>query len=289
MIKDRLRDIVMILYFYTGIPVFCAWILRHRHGQILRIISFHDIPKDQYIQFQKKIQWLQQHCHIISPQDIARPNTWSRKKINVLLTFDDGYASWMDTALPILQKYGIQALFFIASGFVEAGERGDTAVVAYCKERLLLRPRMPLTWKNIEEIRSRGHVIGGHTYSHISCIKDAGDVIIDIKKDMHVLHKHTGKLPLMFAYPFGDLLHISDSAIQAVKTSGYEYAFTTMISFNTPNTNPYLFSRDCIDADVQFAVFVARVYGAYDVLKHYYYLLMKWLLYRWFCDARYRV
>jgi peptidoglycan/xylan/chitin deacetylase (PgdA/CDA1 family) len=39
----------------------------------------------------------------------------------VCVTFDDGYADNAEVALPILQRYGIRATFFIASGFLDGG------------------------------------------------------------------------------------------------------------------------------------------------------------------------
>lgn len=39
----------------------------------------------------------------------------------VCITFDDGYADNAEVALPILQRYGLRATFFIASGFLDGG------------------------------------------------------------------------------------------------------------------------------------------------------------------------
>lgn len=40
---------------------------------------------------------------------------------SVIVTFDDGYRDNFDVALPILQKYGLSATFFIATGFRDGG------------------------------------------------------------------------------------------------------------------------------------------------------------------------
>lgn len=45
------------------------------------------------------------------------------------ITFDDGYADNAEIALPILQKHGIPATFFIATGFLDGGRMWNDTVI----------------------------------------------------------------------------------------------------------------------------------------------------------------
>ena len=45
------------------------------------------------------------------------------------ITFDDGYADNAEVALPIQQKHGICATFFIASGFLDGGRISNDTVI----------------------------------------------------------------------------------------------------------------------------------------------------------------
>jgi peptidoglycan/xylan/chitin deacetylase (PgdA/CDA1 family) len=45
------------------------------------------------------------------------------------ITFDDGYADNAEIALPILQKYGIPATFFVATGFLNGGRMWNDTVI----------------------------------------------------------------------------------------------------------------------------------------------------------------
>lgn len=45
------------------------------------------------------------------------------------ITFDDGYADNHDVALPILQRHGLSACFFIATGFLDGGRMFNDTVI----------------------------------------------------------------------------------------------------------------------------------------------------------------
>ena len=45
------------------------------------------------------------------------------------ITFDDGYADNAEIALPILQKHGIPATFFVATGFLDGGRMWNDTVI----------------------------------------------------------------------------------------------------------------------------------------------------------------
>ena len=45
------------------------------------------------------------------------------------ITFDDGYADNAEIALPILQRHGVHATFFVASGFLDGGRMWNDTVI----------------------------------------------------------------------------------------------------------------------------------------------------------------
>jgi len=45
------------------------------------------------------------------------------------ITFDDGYADNAEIALPLLQKYGVPATFFVASSFLDGGRMWNDTVI----------------------------------------------------------------------------------------------------------------------------------------------------------------
>jgi len=71
-------------------------------------------------QFRAQMELLAQHCSPISIGDLIAAIDGAPLPPNaVLVTFDDGYTSCHDVALPILTRLGIPATFFIATSFIE--------------------------------------------------------------------------------------------------------------------------------------------------------------------------
>jgi len=48
---------------------------------------------------------------------------------SLVITFDDGYADNADVALPILQRYGLRATFFVSTGFLDGGRMWNDSVI----------------------------------------------------------------------------------------------------------------------------------------------------------------
>lgn len=90
-------------------------------GQV-RVLCFHGVCPDgvPYINgrfmhsttFRNLLRYLKEHAHILSPED-WHEKKWNTQRMNVLLTFDDGYANNMEFALPILEELDLPALWFV--------------------------------------------------------------------------------------------------------------------------------------------------------------------------------
>lgn len=72
--------------------------------------------------FEAQLRWLKSKYTLVTPQDLAVQIGRGKVAANqVCLTFDDGYRDNYTTALPLLQKHGCPATFFISTYFLQTG------------------------------------------------------------------------------------------------------------------------------------------------------------------------
>jgi peptidoglycan/xylan/chitin deacetylase (PgdA/CDA1 family) len=78
--------------------------------------------KDDFKNFDTQINYLNHHFNVLPLYEaVQRLRSGTLPARAACITFDDGYADNAEIALPILQKYGVSATFFIATGFINGG------------------------------------------------------------------------------------------------------------------------------------------------------------------------
>lgn len=102
----------------------------------------------------------------------------------VAFTFDDGFMDCYDIFAPTLEKFGVNAMFFINPNYVE----GDEAYIQHFNEDIVrTHNKMPMRWSHLKDLSQKGHIIAAHTMDHYMI--NSNDVetlnyqIIDCKKN----------------------------------------------------------------------------------------------------------
>ena len=85
-------------------------------------IMYHGIDKVQNVDFnprffsvtnfEEQIALFKKHTNVLTHDDLMN-DRFSDTKLNVVITFDDGYLNNLKYALPILDKYGVHAYYYI--------------------------------------------------------------------------------------------------------------------------------------------------------------------------------
>jgi peptidoglycan/xylan/chitin deacetylase (PgdA/CDA1 family) len=138
---------------------------------------------------------------------------------SVVLTFDDGYASLYEAALPILLQHGFCATVFLVSGHI--GGANDWAPPPM---GLGLQPL--LTWEQVAEMSLRGIEIGAHTQTHPDLRRlSATEIEREMMASRADIEGRLNRSVSSFAYPFGAL---DRSAVQ-VASRHFRTACTSVL------------------------------------------------------------
>lgn len=176
------------------------------------------------------------------------------------ITFDDGYVDNYTHAFPLLLKHRLPATVYLATGFISG------------KVQLIRASGWePMTWEQVREMHESGLIsVAAHTRTHpiLSGIGDeqASEEIEGSRED---IRRHLGIEAKTFAYPNGQGADISLHAVQAVKESGFEAAFSTLWSTRHKPNARWLISRVMISGSDDVAVLDRKLQGHYDYLYYW--------------------
>jgi peptidoglycan/xylan/chitin deacetylase (PgdA/CDA1 family) len=127
------------------------------------------------------------------------------------ITFDDGYASVLEAALPELRRHGFGATVFIISGRLGGTNEWDEG------------PSWPLlSASQVGKIAAAGIEIGSHSATHVRLAGASPEVLAaEISASRTSLAALLGTEIRGFAYPYGSM---DEAARRAVRDAGYAYA-----------------------------------------------------------------
>jgi peptidoglycan/xylan/chitin deacetylase (PgdA/CDA1 family) len=94
-------------------------VVLHYHRVGIRTDAF---PNLDVANFRAQMAWLARNCRVIAPEDFHERVVSGQSvpgRPDVLVTFDDGYRDYYEHAYPVLRHYGIRAMNFLCTRFVD--------------------------------------------------------------------------------------------------------------------------------------------------------------------------
>lgn len=186
--------------------------------------------------FDEQLRWLTERFEVAS-LDAAADSIESKvapQRPTVVLTFDDGTTDWTDEVLPALERHGVPATFYVATGFVE--------------DRLELPGEgTPISWDSLGELAASELVtIGSHTHRHMLLDRLGPDAVAEeLDRSNELLSKRMGVEARHFAYP--KAVAGSPAADRAVRER-FRTAVVAGTRANPSGTDLHLLHRSPIQA-----------------------------------------
>lgn len=207
------------------------------------VLCYHDVskthPGDSYgvtlAQLQEQFEFLQKNYTVVSIDDVllASKGKKTLPPKAVLITFDDGLASFYDLAYPLLKHYKFPAVFAVVGKWIEDGKAPDYGYAD-------VNPPMA-TWAQLKEMSDSGLVaVVSHTYDlhHGHTFNPQGNeqasagflkfnldsksyesekdffarVKADLAENERLIAKHIGKNYPLIVWPYGTYNGLSQKA-----------------------------------------------------------------------------
>ena len=121
------------------------------------------------------------------------------------VTFDDGHISNYELALPLIERFGMRAIFFITTDWIGAEHR--------------------MSETHLRALLDMGHLIGSHSCSHPFLNECSNQQLQDeLQASRKRLEDLIGSLVTMISIPYG---RWDRRVLRACKTAGYLKVFTS--------------------------------------------------------------
>lgn len=143
------------------------------------------------------------HCELF-----ARASKWTGDgRYQPAITFDDGNESDLTLAQPTLERYGLQATFFITAGWTE-------------------RRIGFMRWSQLRALRAAGHRVGAHGMTHkllTGC--SPAELDVELTGARKRLEDGLGAAVQIISLPGG---RSNKRVLQACEQAGYEQVYTSL-------------------------------------------------------------
>jgi len=219
--------------------------------QLVPVLTYHDLApsaKGRMVMsakvFAEQMRYLKANGYrVITLKEYVEFVSLQRQlpKKSVLITFDDGYRSFLHYAYPVLKELGFSATLFIYTDYVAHGGNA-------------------FTWPELKKLADEGFFIQAHSKSHGDMVRAKGEGATEYNRRLEaelvepkaLFQKYLGYAPEIIAYPYG---RQDDTVAQRTKERGYIAAFTVRRQGSQSFVDPYRIHRIQIYPEMSMAEF----------------------------------
>lgn len=174
--RRRQGDVVVLLY--------------HRVG---RGASEIDLPQRV---FERHLEYLRDRHSPVGLDDALADSNGG-----IVVSFDDGYRDFADVVVPLLVRYEVPALLYLATGLVTDGGGSDR-----------------LSWSQLRDAVATGLVtVGSHTHGHVNLLLcDPATAADEMRRSKDLIEGELDRPCTHFAYPWGVASPEADRAARSM-------------------------------------------------------------------------
>lgn len=253
-------------FLYSGMSLFRP----HQVEHSIRILMFHDVRSKDYEYFYDLLRKLSKRGTIVNPRtffniDPDRIDN-EKSKRQFLITFDDGFMSDYEAYRSIMEPLGLRGIFFACGAPIDgrlenfSGKEFISHNMGYGEA---VSPEGLMGPDQLRELHADGNVIGFHTHDHVDVASLMDEQILQICSDADYFEQTLGFKIDHFAFPFGRVDNISNSAIRIISRR-FSYVYSGIRGNNVPARAGQLLYRDNIDLSRSSFFNLGLLSGGFD-------------------------
>jgi peptidoglycan/xylan/chitin deacetylase (PgdA/CDA1 family) len=226
---------------------------RRRPGDVV-ILLYHRLG-DTPSEIELPVGAFERHLRSLAERERPKPLDEALRTGGVVVTFDDGTRDFHEHALPLLVRYRIPALLYLATGGVNGGTSPDA-----------------LGWHHLAEAVATGMVtIGSHTHGHTDLSRATrGEAEEEMRRSKELIEQRLGVACTHFAYPWGVGSAAADEAARGMFDTAALDAWRTN---RRGRIDPYRLGRVPVLRSDGQAFFRAKAAGRLDAERIVYRVL----------------
>jgi len=223
--------------------------------QLVPVLTYHDIgpqAKGRLViaakSFADQMRYLKDHHYrVITLAELFEFLQLKRQlpRRAVVLTFDDGYRSFLTHAYPILKEHGFAATLFVYTDYVGAG-------------------RNALDWSDLSRLTAEGFQVEGHTKTHGDLRRQPGESEADhgrrlraeLESSQRLFQQRLGRPAKFLAYPYGAA---DDAVLAYTRESGFQAGLTVFREGNSSFVPLFRIRRSQIYAEMTLDDFIKNL------------------------------
>lgn len=149
-----------------------------------------------------------------------------------VITFDDGYQSVFEQAVPVLSQYKMSATVFLTVGEESQARQSDRLPS--------FSGRPMLSWREIRDMTNCGFSFGAHSLTHPDLTRLSFDRMeTEIVRSKVVIEERLGLAVTSFAYPYGRY----DPQSYAIVRQWFACACSDKLGLTSARSDPYALDR----------------------------------------------
>lgn len=231
----------------------------------ITVIVFHsitDVPDKCTISpdaFSRQMEFIQRSFSIIRLNEIMEALQDQKPSRKVIITFDDAFSDFYDSAYPILDKFKIPSTVFVPTGFIGGFNHWDSPFHE-CHRKSVMNANQ------LQELHRMKLVdFGSHTIDHLPMSKlHVNEMRRQVAASKSTLEDLLSTSITMFAYPYGRLKDFSPLTKQILSETGYEIGVSAHWGTRNSPKDILCLRRIYLRENDSFAKIRSKIEGLYD-------------------------